>query len=384
MLPLFILGHFAHHLLTALPVPLSPMIRSEFALNYTQVGLVISAFTLSNGIGQMPAGWIADHIGPRIVITMGICGVAVAGLLVGLSQTYVMMMVFLALMGVMAGGYHPAAPPLIAASVKPEHRGRALGLHIIGGSLSFFTAPLIASAITPIWGWRGAFIGLSVPAVIFGVIFYIILGRLMVSRKAKPGITGTQSEVPSTPGRLRRLTIFIILATATRAVVYSVMSFIPLFLVDKFSVAEETAARWIALIYFVGIFASPIGGYLSDRWGRVPLILATCFAVGPAIYLLNIAPYPWGIAIILLVIGIFIYVRMPVSEAYIVSHTSERNRSTVLGIFYFSGMEGGGILMPVIGYLADHIGVYLTFTIAGAVVVAVTAICSIWLWGKPD
>ena len=94
-MPLFVLAHFGHHLLTALPIPLSPFIQDDFTLDYTQTGLVISAFTLAYGIGQLPAGWLADRIGTRIVVTIGICGVAVAGFLVGLSQTYIMMLIFL-------------------------------------------------------------------------------------------------------------------------------------------------------------------------------------------------------------------------------------------------------------------------------------------------
>ncbi|MDA8126009.1 MAG: MFS transporter, partial [Deltaproteobacteria bacterium] len=65
MIPLFIVGHFSHHVLTSITVPLIPFIRSAFDLDYTQSGLVISAFTLACGIGQLPAGWLADRIEPR-------------------------------------------------------------------------------------------------------------------------------------------------------------------------------------------------------------------------------------------------------------------------------------------------------------------------------
>ena len=112
-LPFFVMAHFTHHLLTALPTPLLPFIRSDFNLDYTQSALVISAFTFSYGIGQLPAGWLADRIGQRVLITIGLCGVAVAGLLVGLSNTYTMMLGCLVLMGLAGGGYHPAATPLI-------------------------------------------------------------------------------------------------------------------------------------------------------------------------------------------------------------------------------------------------------------------------------
>ncbi len=378
------LAHFGHHLLTALPIPLLPLIRDDFALDYTQSGLVLSAFTLSYGIGQLPSGWLADRIGPRILLTIGISGVALAGLLVGLSQTYMMMIVFLALMGLLGGGYHPASPPLISASVEPRKRGRALGLHAIGGSASFFLAPLIAAAIVTTWGWRGPFIGLAVPTMLFGIAFYILLGRWVVTKKAEPGITSSDKEAPPVPGRLRRLVPFLILSTFTAAVMFTTISFIPLFMVDHFGIGKETAAASIALIYSSGLWASPLGGYLSDRLGRVRVVLAVCFIAGPVIYLLSLAPYGWGIGALLVTIGVIIYVRIPVSEAYIVGQTSERNRSTILGIYYFSSMEGSGVLTPVMGYLIDRLGFYPSFTIAGAALVVVTLVCSIWLWGSRD
>ena len=117
------LAHFSHHLLTALPIPLLPFIRDEFALDYTRAGLIISAFSLSYGISQLPAGWLSDRIGPHIVIVIGISGVAVFGLLVGISQTFTMMLIFLALMGIVGGGYHPTAPILISEQLNLRLEG---------------------------------------------------------------------------------------------------------------------------------------------------------------------------------------------------------------------------------------------------------------------
>jgi predicted MFS family arabinose efflux permease len=373
-----------HHLLTALPVPLLPLIRDNFALDYTRSGLVISAFSLSYGISQLPAGWLADRIGPRILITIGICGVALAGLLVGLSQTYIMMLVFLVLMGMAGGGYHPATPPLVSASVEPENQGRALGLHLIGGSASFFLAPLIAAGIATAWSWRAPFIGLAAPAFIFGIVFYVLLGRRADMKKTEHRITDSHNEAAPAPHRWHRLVPFITLSTFNGAVVTSTIPFIPLFVVDQFGVGKETAAALIAVIYSAGLWAGPLGGYLSDRLGAVPVTLAGCLIAGPVIYLLNLVPYGLGIGAILLVIGMTIYIRMTASEAYIVSQTSERHRSTVLGIFYFGSMEGTGIITLVMGYLIDQFGFYLSFTIAGAALVAMTLVCSIFLRGSPD
>jgi len=374
------MAHFGHHLLTALPIPLSPLIRNDFNLDYTRTGLVISAFTLAYGFGQLPAGWLTDRIGPRIIITLGICGVAVAGLFVGFSYTYMMMVVFLVLMGIMGGGYHPAAPPMIAASVEPEKRGSALGFHLIGGSASYFLAPIIAAAIAVNWGWRGSFVGLAIPAMIFGIIFYLVLGRIESAEGKREKAVIADPEGLSKPGRVRRLVVFIILSTFLNTVVFAVASFIPLFLVDHFDIAEGKAAAAMAFMYSAGLWASPLGGYLSDRWGRVPVILTICLVAGPVIYAMNAVTDSMGIYAILVALGIIFYVRMPVSESYIVGQTSAKNRSTILGIYFFSGMEGGGVLTPVMGYMIDRFGFYASFTASGAVMLLGTLICALFLW----
>ena len=378
------LAHFAHHLLTALPVPLLPFIRDDFALNYTKSALVVSAFTLSYGIGQLPAGRLADRIGPRMLVTIGISGVALAGLLVGLSQSYMMMLVFLVVMGLLGGGYHPAASPTISASVEPRNRGRALGVHMIGGSASYFLSPLIAAAIAAAWGWRSPFIGLAIPAIGFGILFYLLLGRRVAVKEAEPGTINSHKQAPSTLGHLRRLAPFLTLSTFTLALVISIISFIPLFLVDHLGMNKEMAAASIALIYSSGLWAGILGGYLSDRLGRVPVVLVTCLVAGPVIYLLNLVSPGWSAAALLIIIGMIIYVRSPVSEAYIIDHTSEGNRSTILGIYYFSSMEGSGVLTPAIGYLIDHLGFYTSFTIAAIALFVVTLVCAIWLWGSRE
>ncbi|MFC2046892.1 MFS transporter [Chloroflexota bacterium] len=377
-------AHFGHHLMTALPVPLLPFIRDDFNLDYTQAGFVISSFTLAYGIGQLPAGWLADRVGPRILVTIGICGVALAGFLVGLSQSYIMMIFFLALMGVLGGGYHPASPPLITASVEPKNRGRALGLHMVGSNTSYFLAPLIAAAIAVTWGWRGSFIILAMPTMVFGVLFYVILGKLTGVKGTEPKITSSYHDKTPAPRKLPRLVAFIILNIFAGAVAFSMISFIPLFVVDQFGFSREAGAVFVAVFFFTGIWASPLGGYLSDRLGRMPVVLTACLFAGPAVYLLGLVPHGLGVGFVLVFIGMTAYVRMPVSEAYIVSNTSTRHRSSILGIYYFGNMEGMGVITPVIGYLLDKFGFYTGFTIIGAALMAVTLLCSIWLWGSRD
>jgi len=384
LVPLFVLAHFSHHILTSLTVPLLPFIRNDFVLDYTQSGMVVSAFSLAYGIGQLPAGWLADRISARAVITIGISGVALAGFFVGLSQTFMVIIIALGLLGLTGGGYHPAATPLISMSVAKKNLGRALGYHIIGGSASHFVAPLIGVAIATAWGWRGTYIGLAVPTMVFGILFYIVLGRLENRQAQKPRPVSDLGEKAGSQIKWRRLIAFIILSTFTAAIISAIIAFIPLFMVDHFGVGKQTAAVFVAVIYSAGLWAGPLGGSLSDRIGRVRMIMAMCYIMGPVIYSLNFVPFGIGFAALLLVIGIFLFMRMPIAEAFIVSHSPEHLRSTILGIYFFSVIEGGGVLTPVVGYVIDQFGFYSGFTASGATMLTATFICSLFLKNSRD
>ncbi len=380
LIPLFVLAHLAHHLVTALTVPLLPFIRDEFALDYTRAGLVISAFGIVYGLCQLPGGWLADHLGPRTVITIGIGGSAVTGLLAGLSQNYPMLLISLMLMGLLGGGYHPAATSMISSMVEPKRRGQALGYHMVGGSTSYFLAPLIAAAIAAALGWRGTFISLAIPTIAFGILLHILLGRRMPGKKAEPKTISSYTEAPPIPGRLRRLVALVTLSTFTQAMFAAVISFMPLFLVDNFGTNKEMAAASISLVYFMGLWAGPVGGYLADRWGKVPLLLTLSLIGGLTIYSLSLAPSSLGISALLVIIGITLYFNTTAGQAYIVDQVSARRRSTALGFFFFGNMEGSGILTPAVGYLIDQFGFHASFTIAGITVLAAALVCSLFLW----
>ena len=151
-------------------------------------------------------------------------------------------------------------------------------------------------------------------------------------------------------------------------------------MVDYHGVIKEQAGAFLAIFYSAGLWASPVGGYLSDRLGRLRVFLSVTFMAGPVVYLLNIAPLVAGIGAVLLTLGILQYVRMPVAESYLIGETSERKRSTILGIYYFGNMEGTGIITPALGYLIDQFGFEISFGIAGGVLLLSSIICSLFLW----
>jgi len=380
LLPLFILAHFSHHFTAAIFQPLTPFIRDEFSLNYKQIGWMMSAYNIAYGASHLPAGWLTDRLGPRIMIMLGISGVALFAILTGLAPSYMIMAVLLIMVGIMGGGYHPAASPLVSASVDKKHRGSALGLHQIGGTASFFLTPLIAAALFQTLSWRETIITMAIPAFIIGILLFIILGRRGYAQKAPPATTSRQAEPAETSDNVRRLIPFITLGVMLQILVFGVISYIALFAVDNLRASEETGAFLFALFHFAGLWAGPVGGYFSDRLGTIPVMLTVSLIAGPALYLLSLTSLGWSIWLVLLVLGICMYIAMPVTEAYIITHAPQHRRSTILGIYYFASRGGIGVILPVVGILADSYGFETSFTIAGGVMLGVALICSVFLW----
>ena len=247
-----------------------------------------------------------------------------------------MLLVFLVFMGLMSGGYHPAATPLISASVEPNQRGRALGFHLIGGNSSFFLAPLVAGAIAGVWGWRGSFLALAVPAGVLGVLFYIYLTR----RGGKTHLESLKQRIavekPPQPGNKRRLIAFLVMMVLGGGAGASINSFLTLYMVNELGAPKEMAAMLMSIVYSSGLWAGPVGGYISDRIGSVKVIIVTGLVSGLVTYALKLPALGFGFYAVLWVMGLNMALRFPVTEVFIMSQTGPKHRSLVYGIYYFT------------------------------------------------
>jgi MFS transporter, FSR family, fosmidomycin resistance protein len=383
-LPFFILAHATHHLLTALPQPMQPFMQDEFGLSKAQLGGVTAAFSLSSGAAQLPAGWLADRIGPTWLITIGVLGVGIGGVFVGLSHSYAMLLMFLVFMGLMAGGYHPASTPLISLSVPANQRGRALGLHLIGGNSSFFLAPLIAGGIAATWGWRGSFIALAIPTIILGFFFFLYLNKRYGKAHIEAMKQRQMEERPPQPGYKRRLIAFLTMMVIGGGAGATVNSFLPIYIKEVLGASNKVSAMSLSIIFSSGLWAGPIGGWIADRIGATRVIIVTGILGGLVIFALKEVSLGWGLWIVLWVMGIIQAVRFPVTEVFIMNQSPARNRSTIYGIYYSTMQYTGAIFAPIMGGFIDRFGYAKMFSFAAWAVTAVAVVTATLIWDAKD
>lgn len=384
-LPFFIIAHAAHHLLTALPQPMLPYMQQEFKLSNSMAGGVTSAFAISGGLSQLPAGWLADRMGPTILITMGIVGVAIGGLFVGLSTSYLMVILSLIFMGIMSGGYHPASTPLIAMSVPPNQRGRAIGFHLIGGNSSFFLAPIVAGYVAGFWGWRGAYLTLAVPTAVLGTLFFFYLNKRYGKAHIEEMKRKQTEERPPQPGYKRRLWAFLIMMVLGAGAGTSIRSFLTLYMVNQLGMSNELAAMSMAWVFASGFYGGPVGGYLSDKLGSAKVLITTDILGGLMLFALVAVPnYGLAFIIVLILVGAFQAIRFPVAEVFIMSQSPASHRSRIYGIYYSTMQYTGAIFAPIMGYFIDKYGYHTMFTFSAYGVTAVAVITAFFIYDAKD
>ena len=379
---LFAVAHFVHHLSTAIHVPLMPFIRSDLGLDYLKAGALISAFSIPYGIAQLPTGVLADRLGQRLVMSLGFVAMAAWAVAIGLSQNYLQLAVLLGLLGICGGTYHPTAPSLISRIVPRRERGQAMGLHLAGGSSSFFIAPIFAGLLAAAVGWRGAFLAVAAPTLLAGLLLWRLVRPVEVARSTVSAGTEERVGLRQTMGMVGA---FIFIGLLANVVGTSIVSFFSLYLVDKHGLQPTHASMILALVYGSGLIAAPIGGALSDRVGREPLIVVACLLTPLSVLLLTAVPFGLGLLLITALLGVSLTTRSAVIEALMMDRVPPTRRASILGIYFFLSMESSSVLTPGTGYLIDRVGADTTFRLLALVVLAATLLFTarlIWRRGR--
>ncbi len=377
ILLLFVVAHFGHHLVSAILSPLMPYIRSDFNLTFTQIGFLHSAFSLSYGFSQVPLGWLSDRLGRRVLITLGISGMALFAFLIGFAPNYYFMMACLILMGIMGGGYHPASAPLVSATADPSQRGKALGIHQLGGTGSQLISPLVAAGVVTLWGWRGSYISVGIGTFLLGAVLFLLLkGNRQGGKTVAKVATESKPKERLSSSFLVRMIAFLIFSSVVQGLIGSTISLSTLFLVDRFAVSKQLAVTMYTLVTAGGLLGGPVGGYLSDRIGSLKIVLFLSLLAVPVIYLFTVVPFSYlTVGLLLAAAGMCQWGRMPVSEAYIMNETSEQGRSTILGIYYAGGRALPGLISPVVGIITDRWGLGTSYTAIAIAIAVLTVVC---------
>jgi MFS family permease len=260
-----------------------------FALAAFAAGFAVRPF------GALVFGRIGDLVGRKytFLVTMAIMGLST--FLVGLLPSYasvgvaapVALVILRLLQGLALGGEYGGAATYVAEHAPPGRRGFYTSWIQTTATLGLFAALLVVIGTRTLvgeeafadWGWRVPFL-LSILLLAVSLWIRLQLEESPVFKKMKA--EGTTSKAPLREsfarwGNLRIVLIALFGAVAGQAVVWYTGQFYALFFLEKtLKVDGATANILIAIALALATPFFVFFGWLSDRIGRKPIILAGC------------------------------------------------------------------------------------------------------------
>jgi MFS family permease len=363
-------AHFSHHVTNSLLNPLLPLIRDSFRLSYAESGFAVSAFSIAAGLANAPWGVLADRVGSRVVIVGGLFLMGAASVALASAGAYWQLLALLVLLGIVSGSYHGPAAALIARTFPPRLRGTAMGIHITGGHLSFFAAPAVAGLLAQATGtWRTPYVWFAAAPIAFGALLWFVAPR--AHERAAPGDRfAAFREIRQV---FRDVGPVVSLSIAFQFGIAALLAFLALYFVDARGLSPALAAVFFGVPQLVGVIGAPLGGWLSDRFGRRRVMLGGLALMGPAVYAVTAVPNE-GLLLTLVVFGLLWSMRSTVTETLVMDSAPAGRRATVLGGYYLLNAHVGGIGAPLFGFLAEAVGLATAFSWMGVAFVAMSAI----------
>lgn len=352
---------FAHSLshayILAFPI-LLPFIRSDLLLTYQELGLLSGVLLVTYGLTTFPSGWLSDIIGTRNVMIIYLALLTCTSFLLISITSFPALLVYLCILGLIAGLYHPPGLSLISQSFDSEDLGKMFGVHGISGNIGSATAPGITVLIASTqYGWQYALIPFGLISVI-AIPFFLVLSTKRIEKpNKKPESTQVfESQITSKnrPKILVRPLIVILLISALVGLIdRGLISFLTIYLVDARQYSPTTAGFIVTISFAIAILGQITFGYLADYKGA---ILTFQMAIIALIILLVLIPYSPGIILlIILIFTTFVVtgIQPPLSILTTSVGTSEK-RGTVFGLQFIAVFGIGGTAGFLVGEIASR------------------------------
>jgi len=330
----------ASYAATGLGLPaIAPAIRRDFGLTLTQTGVVLAASFLGSVPTLLAWGLIADRIGERLVMSIGLTCASGALVWAGSASSYGALVLALAVAGGVAAGVNSATGRAVMAWFRRDERGLALGIRQmavpLGGACGAVALPLLEQHIS----LRAAFIGLAGASLVGAIVSFVFI-------RVEP--TDDQSAL-ARPLRDRRVWLICAGSTFFVTTQLSLLGFFVLFLHDERGVSTAVAAAALAVTQVFGGISRIALGRWSDRI-RMRIVPLRRVGLGIAI----------SVAVVTVVLDASVWIVIP---ALVVAATFGLSWN---GLSFTATAETAGRARS-----GAAIGLHQTFLAAGGIIAAI-------------
>lgn len=347
---------------------LLPAMGTALDLSYSHMGIIGTGNFIGYMFAVALAGFVAQRLGARLTITLGLVLVGSTMMLVGRADHYLQILSLYVATGIGSGLSNVPLMGLVSHWFFKDARGRAAGIMLSGNGIAILCSGLYIPWVNTRFGmdgWRHGWITMGIVVLGVALLSAILLrnnpeekGTTAIGRNTIPMDVSPEVEdkhLPKTKWIMVHLGLIYALFGATY-VVYA--TFIVTTLVDEHGFSEHVAGNFWAVVGALSIFSGPLFGWLSDRLGRRigMLIVFTLFTLAYGLVGFHL-PTTWLYGSIALY-GIAVWSVPTIMAAAVGDYLGPVRAARAFGfITLFFGM--GQIFGPALaGYLADVTGTF--------------------------
>lgn len=356
-----------------------PLIRGEFHLSDTQMGLIATAFSIIFGLFVPIAGWLGDRIPRRIVVILSLLTFSLGTLLTGLATAFLPLLLFRGVAtGVGEALYAPAANTLVAEH-HVETRGRALAVHQTANYTGVVAGSFLAGLIAERFGWRQAFAAFGCAGLAWASVIWLRTRSRTQDKAASPPaqrllLAEALAKILQTPELIAQVVGF----SGLVFVLVGYLTWTPSLLVERFhlSLAQAgfQAVAWHHLLAYLGLLAT---GAVTDRviarWPRMRLISmgVALLWFAPFLYLCATAGSQLVMYLALAAFGLCRGIYDAGLYAAIFDHVENRLRASVAGLIVAVSYVVASLSPLIMGALRARYGLEMGMDVlAGAALAA--------------
>lgn len=348
-----------------LVAPVLPQFARSFDVSVTAASVIVSAFAFFRLVFAPAGGFLVDRLGERWVYMSGLLIVVVSTLATGLAQSYWQLLVFRGLGGLGSTMFTISAMALLTRLSPPGARGRIAGLYA--------TAFLIGNIGGPVLGGLLAGFGMRIPFFVYAGTLLVATGVVAVFLRggrrpsADDGATGQEPILVGEALRHSGYRAALISSFVNGWTSFGVrVAIVPLFAAANFDAGAGIAGTALASFAVGTASVVSFAGWLSDRYGRRPMVILGLVISGVTTLVLG-----WCDTVPLLVAasviaGMGAGILNPSQQAAVADVIgADRAGGKVLATFQMAS-DSGAILGPiVVGLVVDLLGYKTGFAVSG-------------------
>lgn len=357
-------AHFLNDTLQSLIPAIYPLVRSSLSLSYAQVGLITLTYQIVASILQPVVGSLADRRPMPYSLAVGMIFTMTGLGLLALANTYVMVLLSVALVGMGSAVFHPESSR-VAHMAAGHRRGLAQSVFQVGGNAGSSVGPLLAALVITGRG-HSRIAWFTIVALAAIVLLWRVGG--WYARNTERGVSRTHSPIPSpadSPLSRRAvgsaLTILLVLIFSKYFYLAGMGSYFTFYLMNRFGVSIATSQIHLFIFLLAVAAGTVIGGPLGDRFGRKYVIWGSILGAAPFTLMLPYANLFWT-TILSVLAGVILSSAFSAILVY-AQELMPGRIGMVSGLFFGFAFGMGGIGSAVLGMLADRTSLYFVFQI---------------------